>query len=147
MSKSNQFETSLLKLVFQNTTIPIIGDATGILGSAASGVLWVSLHTADPGEGGSQLTNEATYTGYDRMSVVRGTAGWTVSGSAVTNAGTITFPTCTGGSETITHAAVGASGLPASGLLIYSGALNSSLAVSNNITPVISVGNFTVTED
>jgi len=75
--------------------------------------LYVSLHTADPGAGGSQNTSEATYTSYARVAVARTTGGWTTSsltpGSQVVNAGAITFPQCTGGSNTITHWGIGLS--------------------------------------
>src|SRR5574339_1003532 len=99
MSKSNTWESDLLKLVFNNTTASLIGDATGLVGSASAGVLYVSLHTADPTEGGNQTSSETTYTGYARVSVVRSTLGWTVtevdSGpSTVTNASQVNFPQC-----------------------------------------------------
>lgn len=75
--------------------------------------LFVSLHTADPLNGGSQTTNEAAYTGYARVATARTTAGWTTvlgSGttfSSVSNAAAITFPQCTAGSETETHWGIG----------------------------------------
>lgn len=34
-----------------------LGDAMGVRGSASAGSLYVSLHTSDPGVGGSQATN------------------------------------------------------------------------------------------
>ena len=58
MSKSNSFETSLLQHIFNNTAIANVGDATGLPASATAGSLWVSLHTADPGEAGTQSTSE-----------------------------------------------------------------------------------------
>jgi hypothetical protein len=149
MSKSDTWESDLLKLVFNNTTASLIGDATGLVGSGTVGVLYVSLHTADPGETGDQTTNEATYTSYARVSVARTTGGWTISGTNPTqsaNAATVTFPQCTGGSNTITYVGVGTS-VSGTGKLLYSGALGSSLAVSNNITPSFSIGALVITED
>lgn len=149
MSKSNTWESDLLKLVFNNTTAALIGDATGLVGSTAAGSLYVSLHTADPGETGDQTTNEASYTGYARVAVARTSGGWTISGTAPTqaaNTATITFGQCTAGSATITHVGVGTASSGA-GKLLYSGALTSSLAVSNNITPAFSAGAFVLTED
>ena len=58
MSKTNTWENDLLKLVFQNTSASLIGDATGLVGSGVAGSLYVSLHTADPGEAGDQTTSE-----------------------------------------------------------------------------------------
>lgn len=149
MSKGNTWESDLLLLVFNNTTAALIGDATGIVGSGGAGSLYVSLHTADPGETGNQTTSEATYTSYARVAVARTAGGWTISGTAPTqaaNTATVSFPQCTGGTNTITHIAVGTASSGA-GKLLYSGALTSSLSVSNNITPSFSAGALAITED
>ena len=61
MSKSNVTENDVLNYVFKKTAFP--WDAITNL--------YVSLHTADPGEAGDQTTSEATYTGYARIAVVR----------------------------------------------------------------------------
>jgi len=149
MSKSNTWESDLLLLVFNNTNAGSIGDATGLRGSSTAGSLYVSLHTADPGETGDQTTSEATYTSYARVAVVRSSSGWTISGTAPTqaaNAATVSFPKCTGGSHTVTYVGVGTDSSGA-GKLLYSGALTSSLAVSNNITPSFAAGALVLTED
>ena len=57
MSKGDTFENDLLLLIFNNTDIALIGDAAGLQNSAVAGSLYVSLHTRDVGEGGSQTTN------------------------------------------------------------------------------------------
>ena len=152
MSKSNTWESDLLKLVFNNTTASLIGDATGLVGSATAGVLYVSLHTADPTEGGNQTSSETSYTGYGRVSVARTTGGWTVTlvdvgPSTVANAAQTNFPQCTSGSpQTITHVGVGTA-LTGTGKLLYSGSLASSLAVSQNITPSFAPGTLVITEE
>jgi len=148
MSKSNTWESDLLTLVFNNTAAALIGDETGLPGSATAGVLYVSLHTADPGETGNQTTSEANYTGYARVSVARTSGGWTIGTSPiqVSNAATITFGQCTAGTNTITHIGVGTSS-SGTGKLLYSGALASSLAVSANITPSFAAGAIVITED
>lgn len=107
MSKGNTFETELLQHIFQNAAIANIGDAGGLQPSAAPGSLFVALHTAWPGEGGTQDTNEAAYTSYARVGVARSGAGWAVSGNNVDNVGAITFPTATGGSEEEFFASIG----------------------------------------
>ena len=86
MSKSNSCENGWLLLLFNNTDFANIGDAAGLQNSAAAGSLYVSLHTADPGEAGSQTTSEATYTGYARVAVARSGSGWTVTNNQVQNA-------------------------------------------------------------
>jgi len=147
MSISNEHETQYLQLIYNNTAITLIGDAAGILGSAADGVFYISLHTGDPGEGGDQTTTEATYTSYARVSVARTTGGFTISGNQVENAAAVTFPQATGGSNTITHFGVGTALSGAGGKLIGSGALTSSLAVTNNITPQFAATTLTHTVD
>ena len=149
MSKSNTWESDLLLLLFNNTDAANIGDAAGLQNSAAAGSLYVALHTADPGETGTQATSETTYTGYARVAVARSGAGWTVSGTAptqVTNAATITFGACTVGTPTITYFSVGkeASGATA---MLYSGILTASLAVSPGITPSFAASALVITED
>ena len=154
MSKSNTWESDLLKLVFQNIDAALIGDATGLRGSSTAGVLYVSLHTANPTEGGSQTSSETTYTGYARVSVVRSAGNWTVtlvdSGpSTVTNAAQVNFPQCTdnvGAPHTLLYVGVGTAAT-GTGKLLYSGALASSLAVSQNITPSFAPGTLVITED
>lgn len=146
MSATNAMETAVLQLYFTNTNHANIGDATGVRGSSTAGVFYVSLHTADPGETGSQTTSEATYTSYARVSVARSGAGWTVSGNNVSNAALVTFPQCTGGSSTITHFGIGTDSAGA-GNLLFKGALNSSLAVSLNITPQFAIGELDVNAD
>lgn len=146
MSKSNSCENGLLLLVFNNTDFANIGDAAGLQNSAAAGSLYVSLHTADPGEAGSQTTSEATYTSYARVAVARSGAGWTVTNNQVQNAAAINFPACTGGSSTCTYFGVGTDSAGA-GTLLYSGALTASLAVTSGITPSFAINALTITED
>jgi len=146
MSKSNTFENDLLLLIFNNTDITLIGDAGGLQNSATAGSLYVSLHTADPGEAGDQTTNETSYTDYARVAVARSGAGWTVSGNAVSNAALVQFPQCGASGATLTHFAVGTDSSGA-GKLLYSGSLSSSLAVSSGIQPQFAIGDLDITED
>lgn len=146
MSISNTFETELLQHILQNADIANIGDATGLRGSTAAGSLYVSLHTADPGEAGNQSTSEATYTGYARVAVARSAGGWSVAANVGSNASAVGFPAATGGSNTLTHFGIGTSASGA-GKLLLSGALTSSLAVSAGITPSFASGQLTVNAD
>jgi hypothetical protein len=146
MSKSNTFETDLLTLIFNNTDAALIGDATGLRGSSVAGSLYVSLHTADPGEAGNQTTNECAYTSYARVAVARSGSGWTISGNAVTNAALVQFPQCTGSSETATHFAIGTAST-STGKILYKGALSASLAISSGIQPQFGATTLSGTED
>lgn len=146
MSATNAFETALLTLYFNNTDHANVGDAAGIQNSATAGSFYISLHTGDPGEAGDQTTNEATYTSYARVAVARSGAGWTISGANCSNAAAVTFPACTGGTNTITHFGIG-SASSAAGNLFFKGALGASLAVSTGITPAIAIGELDVNCD
>lgn len=145
MSKSNTLETGLLNLIFANQDFAGVGDVGGLRGSAAAGSLYLALHSADPGEAGTQATNEVTYTSYARVAVTRG-AAWTVAGNQVTNANAITFPTGTGGSGTATHFSVGTASSGA-GTLLYKGALASALTLGSGIAPAFAAGQIVISED
>jgi hypothetical protein len=147
MSLGNTAESDLLLLIFQNTNWANVGDATGLRGSGTAGSFYIQLHTANPGQTGTQSTSEAAYTSYARQAVARSSGGWTVTGSNPTtaeNAAAITFPQCTGGSETETYFSVGRAS-SSTGEILWYGALTSSLAVSNNITPSFAINALTCT--
>jgi len=146
MSKANTWENGLQLLTFNNTTFAGVGDAAGLLKSAANGSLYVSLHTADPGEAGDQETSEDDYTGYGRVAVARTAGGWTVAVGAVSNAAAVTFGACTVGTNATTYFGVGTESTGA-GILLYSGALTASLSVSPGVTPSFAIGDLDVTED
>lgn len=145
MSKSNVWENDLLLLVFNNTGASLIGDATGLRGSTAVGSLYLSLHTADPGEAGDQSTSEVTYTGYARVAVARTTGGFTITANAVALAAAAVFPAGTGGSGTAAFFGIGTSASGA-GKLLYKGAISPTIATGNGVTPQINAGTI-VTEE
>ena len=145
MSKSNTFENDLLKLIFNNVTMTLVGDAAGILASAAAGSLYFSLHTADPGEAGDQTTNEVAYTSYARVAVARSGAGFTVSTNTVALVANVTFPAGTGGTGTATNWGLGTSSSGA-GKLLYKGAISPTIVCGNGVTPQLTAGTV-VTED
>jgi hypothetical protein len=146
MSLTNAAETALLNLIFTNTDWANVGDVAGLQNSAAAGSFYISLHTADPGETGTQTTSEATYTSYARVAVARSGAGWTVSAANASNTAAVNFPACTGGINTITHFGIG-SDVSGAGNLFFKGALSASLAVSSGITPSFAIGELDVNLD
>lgn len=146
MSATNAFETSLLGLIFTNTDAANVGDATGLRGSTTAGVFWISLHTASPGETGDQTTSETAYTNYARQDEARNTTQWTVTGNTADNDNAITFPQCGASGATLTDFGIGSASSAAGNLFLY-GALTSSLAVSNGITPEFAAGALDVTLD
>jgi hypothetical protein len=146
MSKSNAFETDLLLLIFNNTNIATLGDATGVRGSTVVGNLYLALHTADPGEAGDQTTSEATFTSYARVAVPRSGAGWTVAGNAVTNAAAIPFAPAGSGPQLITHWSLGYASSGA-GKILYKGALTPNPTANSGVTINIPAGDLDITED
>jgi hypothetical protein len=147
MSKGNTFENDLLQLIFNAVAIANLAD------NAASGPLtnlFLALHSADPGEAGTQATNEVAYTGYTgavRAAVARTAGGWVVSGNSVSPAATISFPACTGGSATATHVSIGTNQTVGNASkILYKGALTPNIVISNGVTPQIAASS-TITED
>jgi hypothetical protein len=145
MSKSDAFEAALLDLIFLNTDIANIGDAAGLQNSAAAGQLFFALHTADPGEAGSQTTNEISYTGYARVGVARSGAGFTRTGNSISPAANVDFGACTAGSGTATHFSVGTL-VSGAGMILYKGAISPTIAVSAGVTPRLTTAS-AITED
>lgn len=138
MSKTNTFENAWLLHLFNNSDIASVGDATGLRGSSTAGSLYVSLHTSDPGETGSQTTNECAYTDYARVAVARSGSGWTVTNDTVNPAAEISFPQASGGTETVTHFGVGTASSGA-GVLLYKGTVTANISVTTGVTPILTV--------
>ncbi len=146
MSKTDAFEQSLLDLIFLNTNIANIGDATGVRASTTAGSLYVALHTADPGESGTQATSEISYTGYARVAVARSGVGFTRTGSSISPAANIDFGTMTAGTGgTATHFSIGVSSSGAT-VALYKGAISPTIAVTTGVTPRLTTAS-AITED
>lgn len=142
MSKSDTFENDLLKMIFNASAIANLADNAA---SSPLTNLYVALHTADPGETGTQSTSEAAYTSYARVAVARTSGGFTVTGSSVSPVANISFPACTGSTATITFWSVGVASSGATKIL-YSGAVSPSISVSSGVTPILTTAS-TITED
>lgn len=142
MSKGNTFENDWMKLIFNATAIANIADNAGT--SPLTNV-YVSLHTADPGETGTQTTSECAYTSYARVAVARTSGGWTVTNNSVSPVADISFPAATGGSETATHMVAGTAS-SGTGKLLYSGAISPTIVISSGVTPKLTTAT-TITED
>jgi hypothetical protein len=119
MSKSDTFENDLLKLIFNAVAIANLADNAA---SSPLTTLYVALHTADPGEAGTQATSEISYTGYARVAVARTSGGWTVTAASVSPVADIASK------------------------ILYSGALSPNIVVTTGVTPIITTGS-TITED
>ena len=142
MPKSTTFSNDILALVFNATAIDGIAenDSTSPLTN-----LYVSLHSASPGIGGAQTTNEVGYTNYARIPVARSPAGWTVALAQAVNTALNQFAQCGVTGASASHVAIGtdASG---TGKVLYAGALSATLTIANLIQPQFAAGALTVTE-
>lgn len=131
MSISNTTETALLALIFNATAW---GNYADNAASTPQTNIAMALHTADPGEAGSQTTSEAAYTSYARGSVARTSGGWTVSNPTAVLVANLDFAAATGGSETETFFSTGKTGGGATAIL-FSGTVTPNIVVSNGVTP------------
>jgi hypothetical protein len=140
--KANTFIDDLLLLIFNATPIANIADNAA---SSPLTHLYLALHTADPGVGGNQTSNEATYTPYARVSVARTSAGFLVSGSACTLVAAAVFPTPTAGAaevEPFFSLGTAASG---TGKILYRGPITPNITIALGTPPQLTTGT-TVTE-
>jgi len=144
-SKKDGFETALLQLIFNNTNLAAIGDATGLRGSTVAGNFYIALYTAAPSD--SAQGTETVYTNYTRIAVARSSGGWTISTNNCSNTGAITFPTCGATGATLVAFTVNKAGTVSTDDAIYWGDLTSNLAVSSGITPEFAIGDLDVNED
>jgi hypothetical protein len=146
VSLINTFETKLLDLIFTNTACTFVGDNAGLLASAAPGNIYVSLHSADPGEAAAgQDDNELTYTGYARRAAVRSGTGWTVSGNSAVNALDINIGAMTaGGPQTSTHFGLG---FASTGTTVLYMTGTAALVINDGVDPQFAAGALSVTLD
>lgn len=142
MSKSDTFENQLLQLIFNGTAIANLAQN----GVAPLANLFVALHTADPGEAGTQTTSEVVYTGYARVAVARTAGGWVVTGNSVSPVANIEFGEMTAGTpNTATHASIGTAASGA-GTILYRGALTPPVAYNVGVIPRVR-STSTITEE
>lgn len=134
----------ILALLFQAQTWTSM--AQNASGSPYSN-LYVALHTSSPGSGGTQATNEAAYTSYARVAVVRTSSGWTVTGASVSPVGNIVFPAATGSpSETETYASIGVASSGSTLMLYYGPILPTIPVTSAGVAPILVASATSVTE-
>ena len=138
MSKSNTYEQQVLALLLNGTAIANVADDAA---SSPLSQVWVGLHENDPGEAGTQGTNETTYTGYSRVAVTRSTAGFVIStggasGASASPVANIDFPEATSTSTgTITHFSIGRTSAASTGDIFYKGTISPNINYGQNVTP------------
>lgn len=136
MSKSNTSENATLDALLRAVDPSFRADASR----------YIALHTADPGEAGTAVTNEATYTNYARQTVTAATGFTAAASGSSSNTGQISFPECGVTGNTITHMSI-VTTTSGAGTIIYSGALTASRSISSGITPLVAIGGLVITED
>jgi hypothetical protein len=130
-AKGTTFSNDLLKLIFNATAIANIADNAA---SAPLTNLYSAGHTASPGAGGDQTTNESAYTSYARVASARTTGGFTVTSNSVSPVATIAFPAGTGGTGTMTHGSIGTA-VSGTGKILYFGTVTPNIVCGDGITP------------
>lgn len=111
----------------------------------APATVYVALHTADPGDSGTQPTNECSGTGYARVAVTNNATNWpAASGGSKSNGTDIDFGTVgAGGWGTATHWSIGVAASGAGNILL-SGALSASKVLAAGDTAKFAAGSLTV---
>ena len=139
-SMTNGFENVLALLLFNNTTLANIGDATGLVGSTSAGSTQLALSTVALTDADTLLTaTEVAYTGYARPTQARSSAGWTISGDTASNAALIQFGEMTaGGPDTVVHLGLGF--LATGDVLRLHQDLTADLVINNGVNPQFAIG-------
>lgn len=137
---TNGFETDLATLLFNNTTIANIGDATGLVGSTSAGSTQLALSTSALTDADTLLTaTEVAYTGYARPTQARSSAGWTISGDTASNAALVQFGEMTaGGPDTVVHLGLGF--IATGNVLRLHQDLTADLVINNGVNPQFAIG-------
>jgi len=147
MGMTTAFKTALLNHYFQNADHANVGDAAGLQNSTVAGDMFISMHTAFPGDAGSQTTSETTYGSYARQAVARSAAGWATTGDNTDNVAAITFPTATSGSETVFYIGCG-SAVSGAGNLFFWGAMGTNKGPFTGLTTdIITIPNHSLAVD
>ncbi|HYI83700.1 MAG TPA: hypothetical protein VEX11_10880 [Acetobacteraceae bacterium] len=118
---------------------------TFVLSAVQTQYPYLALTTTAPTD--ATAGSETTYTGYLRKQMIGGdwTAGTAAAPSVSTNANTVNFAQCTGGSSTVTHFELWSA--VSGGTRGMWGALAAPLAISNGITPSWAPSQITMTAD
>ncbi len=141
MVKTDAWRAGALKLFFLNDAFDLLGDAAGLPGSLGLGSIFISLYASDPGLNPTtqQSENESGYTGYDRVTIARGSAQWLfedlTSHQLVTNKNQVLFPENTGPPVFITHYGAGCLDFPSDGKLCYKTPFSKPIEVITGMAP------------
>lgn len=144
-SMTDGFETALATLLFNNTDITNIGDASGLVGSSTPGSTQLSLATVAYNDADADMTaDECSYTGYTRPTQARSGSGWTISSDTASNAALIQFGEMSaGGPETAVHLGLGF--ISTGDVLRLHQDLDADLVINDGVNPQFAIGALTWT--
>lgn len=143
MPKSTYFRNAVLNLFFQGDAITDLAEDDT---SSPLTELYIALHTADPGLGGTQQSSEASYGGYARQAVPRSGGGFVVAGNQVFLNSQVDFPAVSDATvQTITHFSIGVAAAGSTPILWY-GTVTPNIPVSSGFTPPALKADTVVTE-
>lgn len=145
MSKSNATENDFVKFIAHGAAMPSYGA-----------VLQLNFHTADPGEAGIATTSEPTPVNYAPKTVTRDVSGFTIcdvdgtpnaAGSCFKTAVDVNFDEIEPGFVGTETWRFGSLSVPATGQILYKGALTQEIIVSALATPRFPAGTVLFRED
>ena len=146
MSKTAAFDFNFLSMTLAGKAI------ANVCSTAGTTSIWLSLHTADPGGGGSTAA-EGGYATYTRVLTDRSTGGWAVtSGTSSAPLATaspvsvVNFPQNTAATTgTFSFMAIWPSSSAVAGAALYTGSVSPVINFGQNVTPQLTTGS-SVTE-
>lgn len=143
MPKSTYFRNAFLELILQGTAISDLAENDA---SSPLTDLYLALHTADPGVGGTQAASEASYGSYARQAVPRSGGGFTLAGNVASLNSQVDFPAVSDATvQTITHFSIGVASAGATPIL-WSGTVTPNIPVSSGFTPPALKADTVITE-
>jgi len=144
MPKATSICNSIVGLMYRAAAWANVADNAA---AAPLANVFISLQTGNiTAATGLQNENEVAYTNYARKSTLRSATDWTVpSGGSLNNATLQQLPACGVTGATASHVATGIAVSGATAAWHF-GALNSTLAIANGITPQFNIGALVVQE-
>lgn len=134
-TRTNYFIQKALDHIYLNTAITNIGDAAGLLPSAAAGNLYVALLDS--------TGTEVSYTGYQRIAIPRTGSGFARTGNVISNVAQLTFGRSSSGSTFATKGAI--YDASTSGNMLHLQELPSQIYTGADHVPIIESGDLTIT--
>lgn len=146
-AKSRQYAYDLLRLILNATSLDKLAEDNSVDGVTQ---FYLALHTADPGDNGSQASSETNYVDYARQAINRTAAamGCTLASPSVASfVSDIIFPDIGAASaaQTLTHWSLGFDAAGA-GEILFRGPIAPTLPIASGQSGPILAAGTTITE-